>query len=179
MRNIFSLSLLLNKQFYTPQKTVLIFLSLFSGCVCVLLSSHHYPEFRSTNTTENYQALLSSVRRGGYSQFINDKKELRKQIEKVLSSPENEEQETLASNIALYLFPDLLPDSNFEKSSALGLWAPLQAEIEKRPKSSEARMLYEQMKSNIWNYENPKVSSMGLSKEAIDTLQIYHELSSP
>lgn len=179
MKTTFLIGLLFKRFFYNPQNTIFIFLALLGSFFSFLLISQKTSTFSSGELTDSYQTLLSSVNRGGYSQFISDKNELRKQIEKTLSGPENEEQEISASNIALYLFPDLLPESNFEKNTALGLWAPLQAEIERRPKTPEARMLYEKMKSNIWNYENPKVTSAGLSKEASDTLQIYHELSSP
>lgn len=179
MKNDFFLDRLFEKSFYTPTKTIFIFLLFLVSFFSILFNSEKPSPLSRSDVTDSYQTLLSSLNRGGYSQFINDKNDLRKQIEKVLSNPENEEQENTASNIALYLFPDLLPDSNFEKNTALGLWAPLQAEIEKRPKTPEARMIYEEMKSHIWNYENPKITIAGLSREASDTLQIYHLLSSP
>ncbi|MBM4318273.1 MAG: hypothetical protein FJ116_12460 [Deltaproteobacteria bacterium] len=105
--------------------------------------------------------------------------QLKNQIIAILNSPKNEDEETKASNIALYLFPEILPNENFEKQAALELWAPLEAEIEQKPRSAKARMLFEELTSNIWNYENPKITNAGLSIYAAETLKLYHAISSP
>lgn len=165
--------------FRSPNGVIASFLII---CLIVFFSFVQIPNsniFLGRPLTECYQALLQSVAAGGYSKYNKDKLELKKHISSVLAHPANEEEENNASNIALYLFPELLPDSNFEKSQALELWASLETEIEKHPRTPEARMVFEEMKSNIWNYENPKLNNVGLSTHAQETLKIYHELSSP
>jgi hypothetical protein len=125
------------------------------------------------------ESLSNSVSGLGIAQFQRSRDELKTQISKILADPKNEEEQSRASSIALYLFPEILPESNFEKDVALELWAPLEQQIEAKPKSPEARMFFEEMKSTLWNYENPKMTDAGLSVNAMRTLNIYHELSSP
>ncbi len=163
----------------SAQKTIALFI-FFSGLGLTMLFFFTYSSLTKIDSDSiSYSTLLTSLSTGGYSQFHSDKKLLRSKIATMLSSPQNETEETYATNIALYLFPDLLPDSNFEKIVAVEQWAPLESAIEKKPRSQEARLLFDEMKSNIWNYENPKMDRSGLSLYASETLKIYHELSAP
>ncbi len=163
----------------TPQGVTILFLFVSAFAFTLLYRSSTLSQFKGQPLSTSYLTLLKSVNEGGYSKFQQDKSELKKYISTILNDPRNEDEETHASNIALYFFPELLSDSNFEKSAALELWAPFEIAIEKSPRTPEARMLFEIMKSNIWNYENPKMKNAGLSPHAQETLKVYHELSSP
>ena len=167
------------KQKKSPWVNISAFLLVTTTVLGALYYSKRPTQFRGMAIGESYTTLKLSVKQGGLVQFQKDKGDLRSHIESILQNPKNEEEETDATNVALYLFPDLLPDSHFEKQIALELWAPLESAIEKKPRSSEARVYFEELKSHIWNYENPKLSSVGLSTHALETLSIYHELSSP
>lgn len=163
----------------SPWSSITVFLIAIVSLLSYFFISHQETKFHGQPLEQSYSTLRLSVQQGGLIQFQSDKKELKQQILKILQSPQTEEEEINASNIALYLFPELLPDDHLEKRTALDYWAPLEAAIEKKPRTAEARMLFEELKSNIWNYENPKVNNVGLSMHAIETLNIYHELSSP
>ncbi len=163
----------------SPQKTIVLFIFLSGLGLTMLFFFTNSSLNKIDSDSISQSTLLTSLSTGGYSQFHSDKKILRAKIATMLSSPQNETEETYATNIALYLFPDLLPDSNFEKIVAVEQWAPLESAIEKKPRSQEARLLFDEMKSNIWNYENPKMDRSGLSLYASETLKIYHELSAP
>lgn len=163
----------------SPWTTISLFLVLIVSSLGYLYLSNRASRFRGEPLEESYLTLKLSVKKGGLSQFQKDKDELKEHLQSVLKSPKNEEEEINALNIALYLFPEILPDSNLEKQFAMDSWAPLEAAIEKKPRTAEARMLFEELTSNIWNYENPKLKNVGLSLYASETLSIYHELSSP
>lgn len=163
----------------SPQKTIVLFIFLSGLGLTMLFFFTKSSLDKIDSDSISQSTLLTSLSTGGYSQFHSDKKLLRSKIATILSSPQNDTEETYATNIALYLFPDLLPDSNFEKIVAVEQWAPLESAIEKKPRSQEARLLFDEMKSNIWNYENPKMDRSGLSLYASETLKIYHELSAP
>lgn len=163
----------------SPWATISVFLAVIVlSFSCLYLNKKTF-NFRNSNIEESYATLKYSVKQGGFSQFQRDKNELKQHLLNILTAPKNDEEEIKASNIALYLFPDILPDTNLEKQAALEYWAPIEAAIERKPRSAESRMLFEELKSNIWNYENPKVTNLGLSVHAQETLNIYFELSSP
>lgn len=165
----------------SPHKTIALFIFLSGVALSMLFffTNSSFTKNDSDSDSISYSTLLTSLSTGGFSKFYLDKKILRAKIATMLSAPQNETEENYATNIALYLFPDLLPDSNFEKIVAVEQWAPLESAIEKKPRSQEARLLFDEMKSNIWNYENPKMDRSGLSLYATETLKIYHELSAP
>jgi len=163
----------------SPDSTTHLFVTLIGITLAIFIFSKVNNNKREIALSNSYSTLLKSVSQGGYSQFQADKNDLKQQVITVLNQPKNEEEEAFAAGIALYLFPEVLPDSNFEKETAMEFWAPLEKEIEQRPRTPEARMKFEEMKSNIWSYENPKITSAGLSLQAEETLKIYHELSSP
>lgn len=163
----------------SPKTTTYVFVGISMVGLVLLAQRVVTNQIKTASLETGYQSLLSSVSDGGIANFQNEKNSLKKLVQQVLKDPKSEEEESFAYGIALFLFPDLLPNSNFEKETALTLWAPLEAKIESKPRSAEARMWFEELKSNIWNYENPKVASVGLSPQAEQTLKIYHQLSSP
>jgi hypothetical protein len=179
VKNLFAFNSKYTKKAPSPWKTIFLFLIFSLSTLIYLAFSTANSPFNHNSVEQNYSSLRLSVQQGGMAQFHKDKKELKNQIISILNSPKNEDEEAKASSIALYLFPDILPDENFEKQAALEMWAPLEAEIEKKPRSAEARMFFEELTSNIWNYENPKVSNAGLSIYAAETLKLYHAISSP
>ncbi|MSP19151.1 MAG: hypothetical protein EXR74_06225 [Bdellovibrionales bacterium] len=163
----------------SPQKTIALFIFSFVLGLTLLFFFSNSSITKIDSDSISHSTLVTSLSKGGYLQFQSEKKILRAKIAILLSSSQNETEKNYATNVALYLFPDLLPDSNFEKTVAIEQWAPLESAIEKKPRSHEARLLFDEMKSNIWNYENPKMDRSGLSLYGSETLKIYHELSAP
>lgn len=157
--------------------------STFALVVFISLSSLVY--FSSRNeiqikfAPQTFFKLFTIFQQEGYQRFTEEKRTLKAQVERTLKSPPSEEEEQLASNIALYLFPDALPDTNFEKQVAMEQWAPLEAAIEKAPRTKESRLWFDEMRANIWNYENPKLGYSTISPYAKEVLRIYNELSAP
>jgi hypothetical protein len=111
--------------------------------------------------------------------YLAGKESLRTQLKKSMGTNLSEDEEQFAKNMALYLFPDILPDDEFEKMVALEQWAPLEEAIERKPHTPESRLLFEEMRANIWNFENPGLDSGRISVFAKEVLKIYSDLSSP
>ena len=164
---------------FSPNRSIALFLTISLSSLFFIYQLKPTTIFRDAAINDSYQMPMRSLNSGGHVKFQQDKQILKTHISSILKSPKNEDEENHALNIALYLFPEILPDTNFEKEQAIELWASFESAIEKRPRTPEARMLFEEMKSNIWNYENPRVSNVGLSFHAQETLKLYHELSSP
>ena len=127
----------------------------------------------------NFYSLNEVYKEKGIKHFIEEKTNLKLTIAESIKNPENADVKRIAESIAVYLFPEVLPDTHFEKEAAMTLWIPLFKEIEKRPGTPEARTLYEEAKTEIWNYENPDKVNPKLSEPAKETLKIYRELSAP
>lgn len=127
----------------------------------------------------NFFSLRDVYRQEGLQRYLEEKKVLKAQIQKALKNPSGDEEEVFASNVAVYLFPEVLPEWNFEKSVAMEQWATLQEAIEKAPRTQESRLWFEEMRANIWNYENPDRKVPNISHFAKETLRIYDDLSSP
>ncbi|NBX69182.1 MAG: hypothetical protein EBR01_09505 [Proteobacteria bacterium] len=163
----------------SPGRSISIFLILTLSFLFYIYRFKPKAIFNDTALTDSYQMLMRSISSGGHVKFQENKQALKSRIASVLKNPKNEDEENHAVNIALYLFPEILPDTNFEKELAIELWGTFENAIEKRPRTSEARMKFEEMKSNIWNYENPRLTNVGLSFHAEETLKLYHELSLP
>lgn len=165
--------------FSRPQGAITLFLISCALLFLYMYKHSHPSSFQGQPLANSYLTLLNSVTTGGIAKYRENKSALRQHISLILANPSSDNEESEASNIALYLFPDLLPESNFEKTQAFELWAKLQEEIEKNPRTPKARMFFEEMKSNIWNYENPRMTNAGLSEDAQETIKLFHELSSP
>ena len=158
------------------------FALIFIGCVVTLLGGFLY--FRAESTvswevaSETFYSLHDIYRVRGIGRFLEEKKQLRNRVAKVLEDKPGTEQGDVATNIATFLFPDLLPNSNFEKETANTLWAPFENAIEKEPRTPQSRRHFEEMRANIWNYENPNRIFPTLSPYAKQVIRIYDELSS-
>lgn len=142
-----------------------------------LLSLHPVPEpLGIDGSFRKFFSLYALYQQEGLEKYLDGKEELKAQIKKSLESTLTEEEEIFVVNVALYLFPDILPEENFEKAVAMEQWAPLQEAIEKKPHTPESRLWFEEMRANIWNYENP--DSSRISSFAREILKIYNDLSS-
>ena len=122
--------------------------------------------------------LTDAYRKGGIDRYLEEKTKLRKEIAAALNHPRDESEADYAANVAVYLFPDILPDSDWEKKVAMEEWAPLETAIEKAPRTPDARIWYEEMRADIWNYENPRLEQDHVSPAATEVLRIYGDMSS-
>ncbi len=135
---------------------------------------------RDLNTSINSFYTLNEVYKAkGIERFQEEKLNLKLTLAETIKNPENADVKRIAEAISVYLFPEILPDTHFEKEAAMTLWIPLFKQIEKKPGTAEARNLYEEAKAEIWNYENPDRKNAKLSETARETLKIYRELSAP
>lgn len=124
-------------------------------------------------------SLQSVYKQEGIERFIEEKQRLRKSLASSLAGSPHTDEHVEASNIALYLFPDILPSGDFERELGMEDWAPLQSAIEQAPGTADSRQAFEEMRANIWNYESPSRTAPNLSSEAKQVLQIYQSLSAP
>lgn len=127
----------------------------------------------------SFVALRSALTDDGLLKFQRDKGMLRDNVNKALKNSGNDVDNAIANNIAVFMFPELLSDEDFEKSVALDQWKPMQDAIERNPKSPESRVWFDEMRANIWNYESPDRENPKISEYAKEVLRIYDELSAP
>ncbi len=125
----------------------------------------------------SFSQLDFIYRTEGMARFLEEKEALKFRIQQSLKS-KNQEEADRASNIAVFLFPDVLPRDHMEKDVGLEQWGPLQKQIEGAPKAQEARKSFEDMRANIWNYESPDRNFPELSSAAKQVIRIYDQLSS-
>lgn len=128
---------------------------------------------------KRFQSLHAIYLEEGMNRFQEEKQRLKAQITKALNDPQSEEEQNYATNVAVYLFPDVLPNASFEKSVAQEQWGTFQEAIEKKPRSPESRIWFDELRANIWNYESPDRQNPKLSPYAKETLKIYDGMSSP
>ncbi len=124
-----------------------------------------------------FSSLHEEFKMGGMAQFEEKKLELRSEVASLLKSRDDSKEKDRAENIALYLFPDLLQRDDFERDVAMDQWLPLEKSIEKNPKSERSRQEFEELKNNVWNYENPDRQSPVVSDYAEQIIRIYDVLS--
>lgn len=116
--------------------------------------------------------------REGLHGFLTEKELLKRQVIYTLRYADSPEGAHAATNVALYLFPETLPGDDFEREEAEALWVPLQKKIESDPLHPQSRTYFEQMRAQIWNYENPSRQAPQLSKYAKQVIHIYDVMSS-
>jgi len=156
-------------------KVVAVLLSLIILPVLIaLFVSQEKKSSPALISTAALDALSEVFKKQGIKNYFKSKNSLKEQISKELKNTDNKEA---ATNIALYLFPDLLPRDHFEKEFAEENFVPLQMEIEKRPATVQAEALYEKLQARVWNYENPQNTPQGLSETAEKMLKIYQALA--
>jgi hypothetical protein len=113
----------------------------------------------------------------GIEGYLLAKARLRDQVRTNLRLSPTDSNYAQAENIAVYLFPNLLPETHFEKSESLFLFAPEIELIESRPRSEQAQAAYERLTLEIWNYENISREEPRISDAAIALLEMLQKLS--
>lgn len=125
----------------------------------------------------SFASLEEIFRTNGIKVYIQKKGELRVDIGRALDTEKDTRERDRAENIALYLFPDLLPENDFERDVAMQQWYPHQKYIENNPRTVGSRKQFEELKNNVWNYENPDRQTPEVSEYADKVIRIYDELS--
>ena len=161
-------------------KTLALFLTTVTGLLCALVYLGVRSSRPRSHLIHQVPDLERIVREEGIDRYFDEKDALRDQIRRILSdtSPGSEEYQR-AMNLAVYLFPDLVPDNDIEREVALETWKPLQEEIEQNPKTAESRAHFEEMRADIWNYENASKAAPQLSTQAMQVIRLYDVMSTP
>lgn len=132
-------------------------------------------------STEKYSDSISRLEHGyqreGIDGFQKEKSRIRSEVARQLSS--DRALVSPAHNLAVYLFPELLRDDDFEKDIAEREWAPFQRSIEADPNSSQATHSFDELKANVFNYEVADKRRGELSPVANGMIRIYDALSRP
>lgn len=126
-----------------------------------------------------FNSLESLYKSHGMEKFLERKAQLRKAVTATLNQGGKPAEVDLATNIAVYLFPDVLPDGNFEKGPAEQMWGESIRQIEASPHTAESRVLFEALRADIWNYELVDREDPKLSGPAVQVIQIYDAISAP
>lgn len=128
-------------------------------------------------SAEGLEELSRAYRENGIDKFQSSKRLLRKKVSFNLRNDEDPKAQMAAMNIAVYFFPELLHDSNLEKTYSLEHFKPLQEGIESAPGTESAQNNFEELRNEVWSYENPKQNEQGLSEYAAQMLKVYGALS--
>lgn len=139
--------------------------------------THRSNAILSEGSLASFNLLHQDFVQGGMEQFHKKKNGLRQEVGKALESSDDTPERDRAQNIALYLFPDLLAKDDFERDVAMEQWYPQQKTIEEHPQSPESRRSFEELKNNVWNYENPDRQIPTISDYAESVIRIYDTLS--
>lgn len=158
-------------------KLVAILLSLVSIPVLIGLLVPQENIIKPPISARSLDALAKDYQAQGIKKYFKSKRSLKERILKELNNTVDKRAQFAAMNIATYLFPELLPNSHFEKRFAEENFVPLQMEIEKSPATVQAEVLYEKLHARVWNYENPRNTTRGLSDYAEKMLKIYQALA--
>lgn len=121
-------------------------------------------------------SLKTAFEQNGIEGYLVAKGQLRAQIRESLKQT-GSVQAMEAAQVAVYLFADLLPDSDFEKSESLSLFHPLMEAIETRPRTADAGQAFESLNAEIWNYENVSREEPQITPVAEDVLRLFSEMS--
>lgn len=125
----------------------------------------------------SFSSLDDDYKKGGLEKFQAKKEELRSEVESVLKKDDDSPDHDKAENIAVYMFPDLLDKEDFERDVAMENWYSQENKIEQDPKSPESRREFEDLKNNVWNYENPDRGQPTVSDYAAQVIRIYDAMT--
>lgn len=134
---------------------------------------------KETRSMDSFAQLDQILRKEGIARFKEEKLALKMLVRKTLDEPATPEDRDTAQAIAVYLFPEILANNDFERELAEELWASLQKGIESEPGSPHSRALFNELRANIWNHENPDRANPQISTTAKQVIRIYETLSAP
>ena len=139
--------------------------------------THRADHAGSTPALASFSTLQEDYATGGIKKFKEKKNALRSEVESELKKESDSPDRDKAENIAVYMFPDLLDSEDFEKEVAMEQWFSQEKNIEKDPKSPESRKDFEELRNNVWNYENPDRGQPTVSDYASQVIKIYDALT--
>lgn len=159
----------------------LIFAFLALGAAFLALIAYFAPgnRWRWSGLETQFLTLKETYERHGLPTYQQKKATLKTTVQEVLKDGADPAQVALATNIAVFLFPGVLPETDFEKDVAQELWGDSMKKIEEHPRSPEARVLFEELRADIWNYELADREDPKLSAPAREVIQLYDTLSAP
>lgn len=166
----------------TPETSFRV-IAAFAGAAIVVLSVLVYLSATSPSALpsqlEAFARLDETFTTGGVEKLQEAKRALGIEVARTLRENHDAKAVRSARNIAVYLFPSLLSDDDFEKDAAMELWLPLEQAIERAPHTPESRLWLEELRANIWNYESAERSSPHLSPYAQQVIRIYDTIARP
>lgn len=167
------------RQWDSSHRQLYAFLFLILGMMGFLIYLAFHRPLSSDVTLANFDGLQDVYKKEGLDRFLEEKEKLKSRVTEQMSNPRDSDELNHATNIAVYLFPTTLPADDLERQVGEEDWGSLQTQIEKSPGTERSRELFEEMRANIWNYENPSRTLPELTAQAQQVLRIYKTLSTP
>lgn len=161
------------------KKVILHVLGLFFVLAVYLVYSALNRPRNETKTMDAFAQLDLVLRREGLARFKQEKFALKHLVKRTLKEAKTQEEQEQAQTIAVYLFPEVLSNDDYEKEVAQAFWEPLQQAIEHEPGTAKSRLMFNELRANIWNYENADRVNPQLSNSAKQVIRIYETLSAP
>jgi hypothetical protein len=160
-------------------KFLLQCLFIFFGVTVYLVYAALNRSPNEPRSMDTFSQLDQILRKEGVARFKEEKLALKQLVRKTLEEPASAEEHDQAKTIAVYLFPEILANNDFERELAEDLWGSLQKGIENEPGSPQSRALFNELRANIWNYENADRTNPQLSLPAKQVIRLYETLSAP
>lgn len=148
------------------------------GIVATILLGAEAIETRMTTRLWTQANQFPSSAAGSLESFQAEKHRFHVKVAQAIRSPFPEVR-AAAESLAVYFFPELLDDENFEKAEALMGWSDLALRIEATAHSAEALRFFRQMEAMVSVYEHG-ASGVGVSSAEMELfLRTYERLSAP
>jgi len=164
----------------TPKRphTIAILLSILILCLLGLTYlSIRFSRTQVLGLGRPGQTLEQAFLRDGIEGYTRAKQKLKRSVAESLNSSPSSTEGREAYGLAVYLFPELLEKTNFERTVAETNFIPLEKKIESNPLSAESQRHYQDLYSEIWNYENPSRLSPEIAPAAQQVLNVYETLT--
>ena len=125
-----------------------------------------------------FSRLREIYQQEGFQKFLEAKETLKHDISHVIDTSDDEAAQNDATNVAVYLFPE-----SWQRMTSKGRWlltaGPRRSRDREITSDTTEPCPIEELRANIWNYENPEHSHPNLSATAKEVIRIYEELSAP
>lgn len=141
------------------------------------LSSSRFWDAQITTSQMNFLKLKETLIEKGPLEFFRQKGQLKIQLQKILENVPEEKAESINS-IVLYLYPELMSDNDLEKTVAISLFKNVQTDIETEVSRVQKYKRMNDLRANIWNYENPSREEPKITQTAQNVIDLYEVLAS-
>jgi hypothetical protein len=154
-----------------------VIITLITNKTGVHINSTRFWDSQITVSQMQFLKLKETLVEKGPLEFFKQKGLLKIQLQNILENIPEEKSEGIYSMV-LYLYPELLSDNDLEKTAAITLFKDVQTDIETEVSRMKKYKRMNDLRANIWNYENPSRENAKITQTAQNVLDLYEVLAS-